>query len=244
MQTTGSARTLRVMDPARPLVLLPDGDGPHPGVVLGCEAYGVNEFIREVGDRLRSRGYAVAIPDYYEGGGPTDREAYEDFTEVVEHIGRLDFTRATRTLVRGVDELRETPGVDPARVAVWGYCTGATLAWLAACQRDVAAAVLYFPSQPTFGELGPNTPVHPIDLLWMLDCPTLFIYGDDDQVMPPELLADLHRRIERWDVPAEVRTYPGAGHAFTVPFGPLRNADAAATANRDADEFLERALRS
>jgi len=225
-----------------PILLLPDTDGPHPGVVLGAEAYGVNEFIVEVGERLRSCGCAVLVADYYEGGGPTDREAYDDFTEVVDCIARLDFTRATRVLVDGVDQLRDTPGVDPNRIAVWGYCTGGTLAWLTACQRDVAAAVLFFPSQPTFAELGPNTPVHPVDLLWMLDGPTLIVYGDQDEVMPADGLADLRARIERWSVPAEIRTYAGAGHAFTVPWGPLRHADAAATATRDAEEFLDRVL--
>jgi carboxymethylenebutenolidase len=145
-------------------------------------------------------------------------------------------------LVRGVDQLRTTPGVDPTRIALWGYCTGATLAWLAACQRQVAAAVLFFPSQPTFGELGPRTPLHPIDLLWMLDAPTLFMYGDDDELMPPDVLADLRARLERWDVPAEVLTFPGAGHAFTVPSGPLRNAAAAEAATRDAFSFLSRNL--
>ncbi len=230
------------MDAPEPLLLLPDGPGPHPGVVLGAEAYGVNEFIVEVGEQLTAAGCAVLIPDYYEGGGPIDREAYDDFVEVIEHISVLDFTRATRVLVRGIDQLRTTPGVDPTRVAVWGYCTGATLAWLAACQRDVAAAVLFFPSQPTFAELGPRTPVQPIDLLWMLDAPTLFMYGDDDELMPPDVLADLRARFERWDVPAEVVTYPGAGHAFTVPRGPLRNAEAAGAATRDAFAFLARSL--
>ena len=226
-----------------PIVLVPDGTGPHPGVVLGAEAYGVNDFIVEVGERLVGAGYAVVIPDYYEGGGPTNREAYDDFTEVVEHISVLDFTGATRVLVHAFDRLRGTQGVDPTRIAVWGYCTGGTLAWLAACQRDVAAAVLFFPSQPRFAQLAPNTPVHAIDLLWMLDAPTLFVYGDQDEVMPPELLGDLRARIERWSVPAEVRTYPGAGHAFTVPWGPLRHADAAAAATRDAEDFLDRAVR-
>ena len=95
-----------------PTLILPDGDGPHPGVVLGAEAYGVNEFIVEVGEQLAAAGYAVLIPDYYRGDGPENREAYDDFDEVVEHIGRLDFTDATRVLVDGIDQLRNTPGVD------------------------------------------------------------------------------------------------------------------------------------
>jgi carboxymethylenebutenolidase len=225
-----------------PTLLLPDGDGPHPGVVLGAEAYGVNEFIVEVGEQLAAAGYAVLIPDYYRGDGPTHREAYDDFDEVVERIGRLDFTDATRVLVDGIDQLRHTPGVDASRVAVWGYCTGATIAWLAACQRDVAAAVLFFPSQPRFEALGPNTPVHAIDVLWMLSSPTLMIYGDQDEIMPPELQAEVESRIERWSVPAELRTYPGAGHAFSVPWGPLRHEASAVAAWADARAFLDATL--
>ena len=71
----------------------------------------------------------------------------------------------------------------------------------AACLRgDLAAAVLFFPSQPVFHELGPKTPVHPMDLLWQLTCPTLFLYGDQDQTMAPERLEDLRSRIDAWDV--------------------------------------------
>ena len=228
-----------------PILLLPPGNGPHPAVVLGAEAFGVNEFIVEVGERLVTSGYAVLIPDYYRGAGPIDPEGYDDFTEVIGCIGRLDFTDATRALVDGIDQLRRTPGVDPARVAVWGYCTGATLSWLAACQRgDIAAAVLFFPSQPRFAELSPATPVHAIDLLWMLTCPTRFIYGDQDEVMPPDLLADLRERIARWSVPADVRIYPGGGHAFTVPRGPLRHEASAVAASADATEFLDAQLRN
>ena len=220
-------------------LVMPTGPGPHPGVVLGAEAYGPNPFIRGVQARLADLGYASVVPDYYHGTGPTNREAYDQFDEVIEHIARLDFTQGARDLARAVDALRATADVDARRIAVWGYCTGGTLAWLAACLRgDIAAAVLFFPSQPVFEELGPTTPVHPIDLLWQLTCPTLFIYGDDDMVMPPDLLADLRARIDRWGVDAEVRTYPGATHAFSAPWGPMRNEEADRIAWGDAVAFL------
>jgi carboxymethylenebutenolidase len=210
-------------------------------VVIGAEAYGPNEFSLGVQRRLADLGYASVVPDYYYGEGPRNTEAYDDYEEVVEHISRLDFTRGARELARTVDRLRAEPDVDASRIALWGYCTGGTLAWLAACQRgDVAAAVLFFPSQPMFEELGPRTPVHPVDLLWQLTCPTLFIYGDDDLVMPPELLADLRARNEQWDVGAEVRIYAGAGHAFSAPWGPLRHDEADRRAWSDAQDFLVR----
>jgi carboxymethylenebutenolidase len=220
-------------------VLMPAGDGPHPGVVLGAEAFGVNPFIRGIQEKLAALGYAVAVPDYYHGNGPSGTESYDDFTEVMQYIGRLDFTRGARDLAAAVDTLRATPGVDPGRVAVWGYCTGATLAWLAACQRgDLAAAVLYFPSQPRFAELTPAAPVHPVDLLWQLTCPALFLYGDQDKLLSADVLADMRARIDGWRVDARINLYPGAGHSFTAPRGSMRNAAVDQAAWNDATTFL------
>jgi carboxymethylenebutenolidase len=223
-----------------PIVQLPTTGGPHPAVVLGAEAYGINPFIRGVQDQLTELGYATALPDYYHGAGPKNVEAYDDFTEVFEYMAALDFTCGARDLADAVDLLRSRPDVDPRRVCLWGYCTGATLAWLAACLRsDIAAAVLFFPSQPMFAEMTPKTPVHPIDLLWQLPCPTLFLYGDADPVMPGELLDNIRRCIETWEIDADIRIYPGAGHAFSVPSGPLQNEDAYRSAWADAVRFLE-----
>ena len=39
------------------LVFRPDGAGPWPAIVLSAEAYGINEFTREVGGRLADAGY-------------------------------------------------------------------------------------------------------------------------------------------------------------------------------------------
>jgi carboxymethylenebutenolidase len=221
-------------------VVVPTGHGPFPAVVLGAEAFGVNPFLAGIQAQLAEHGYASAAPDYYHGHGPSDPESYDSFDEVIEFIGQLDFTCGARDLADCVEQLKADSRIDASRVAVWGYCTGGTLAWLAACQRgDLACAVLYFPSQPTFAEHGPRTPVDPLDLLWQLSCPTLFLYGTEDPVVGPELAAELERRIESWSVPAELRRYDGAGHAFSSPWGPMRHDEADAAAWSDAVAFLE-----
>ncbi len=222
-----------------PEVVLPPAVGPHPAVVIGAEAYGINPFIRGVQQRLADIGFASVVPDYYHGKGPTRTESYDDFTEVIEYIGQLDFTCAARDLADCVGALGDRPDIDGRRISVWGYCTGGTLAWLAAGMcRGLAAAVLFFPSQPVFSELSPSTPVHPMDLLWQLSCPTLFLYGSDDGTMPAERAELLRQRIDRWEVPAELRTYPGANHAFSAPWGPLRHDEADRTSWQDAVSFL------
>src|SRR5260370_30418423 len=43
----------------------PDGDGPHPGVVVIHEAYGLNENIKEITRRFAENGYAALAGDLF-----------------------------------------------------------------------------------------------------------------------------------------------------------------------------------
>ncbi|HVV30829.1 MAG TPA: dienelactone hydrolase family protein [Mycobacteriales bacterium] len=221
------------------LLYLPNADGPRPAVVLAPEAFGINTFTRHVASELAAAGYVTVVPDYYRGHGLSNPESYTDFEEVTRFIDALDFTEATHDVLAAVDHARDLPEVDAARVAVWGYCTGGTLAMLAASlDRRLAAGVLFFPSQPTFPELTPKRPVQPVDLLWNVACPLLVIYGDQDPVVTPEVVADMRNRLDQWKIQHEFAMYPDAGHAFSAPVGPMRNADADAASWADAIRFL------
>ncbi len=225
------------------LVYRPGGAGPHAAIVIAPEAYGINRFTRRLSADLTGTGYVVVVPDYYRGHGLTRPDDYSDFTEVVNFIGELDFTGATNDILAGVDHARSLPDVDPDRVAVWGYCTGGTLAMLASMlDRRLAAAVWFFPSQPTFHDLGPRHPVHPVDLIWSISCPVLVIYGDQDPIAPPEFIADLRDRFERAGVRHQINIYPGGGHAFSAPDPPLHHEASDRASWADAVEFVGRHL--
>jgi carboxymethylenebutenolidase len=224
------------------LVYTPSEQGRRPAIVLSTEAFGINDFTRRVASELASEGYVVVVPDYYRGNGLRDPESYTDFTEVMEFIEDLDFGQAAHDVMAAVDYARGRPDVDPARVGVWGYCTGATLAMLtASLDRRVAAAVLFFPSQPTFPELSPKRPVQPVDMLWNVACPVLLIVGEEDEVLVP-VLPELRRRLEQWHIDREIRTYANAGHAFSAPVPPLRNDAADKASWADALAFAARHL--
>jgi carboxymethylenebutenolidase len=223
------------------LVGTPDGGGNGAAIVLATEAYGINEFTRGVVAKLAALGYLVIAPDYYRGAGPTDPDNYEDFTEVMEAIGGLDFALATHDVMASIEHARSLPGVDPERVAVWGYCTGGTLALLsAALDRRLAAAVVFFPSQPTFPELDAKRPVQPIDMLWNVACPMQLLYGDQDFLA--DVMPEIGRRLEQWGIDHEMKVYEGAGHAFSAPVPPLRHDAADAASWIDATAFAARHL--
>jgi carboxymethylenebutenolidase len=192
----------------------PAGPGPHPAVVLGVEAWGVNDYIRGVGRRLAENGYIAAGFDYYHGGGPKNPEDITDFPGVMAAIGSLDFRRATYDMLAIVDHVRGMPESN-GEVLTWGYCTGATLALLAGClDRTLAGTVLFYPSQPMFETIDERRPTHPIDLLWNHRPPMLLFYGDQDPVMPADVLQEFRRRLETFGIDHTVKVYPGVGHVF------------------------------
>jgi carboxymethylenebutenolidase len=233
--------TLRVGPAEVPtLVYAPAGDDPKPAVVISAEAFGVNEFTKRVAAELARIGYVVVVPDYYHGKGLANPESYTDFTEVMEFIERLDFGQGAHDVMAAVAYARSLPGVDPDRVCVWGYCTGGTLAMMtASLDRQLAAAVLFFPSQPTFPELTIKRPVQPIDLLWNMACPVLLILGEQDQMLV-DLVPEFRRRFEAWAIDHDIKIYPDAGHAFSAPVAPLRNDAADKASWGDAIAFLGR----
>lgn len=227
------------------LVYRPVDGGPMvAGIALVTEAQGVNAFIRQVAGRLAAEGFVVAVPDYYHGHGPADPEQLVDLAHLPElqaHIDRLDFRQGSEDVVRAVDHLVEVEGVE--RAGVWGYCTGGTLAMLAAClDRRVAASVLYYPSQPTFHQLSERHPQHPIDLLWTLRRPTLLVVGDEDPVWPPALRQEVEARASRWGLPLEIDVQPGAGHAFASHFEDWHRPAATAAAWERSLAFVRRHL--
>ncbi|ETB35575.1 hypothetical protein N602_26455 [Mycobacterium avium subsp. hominissuis 10-5606] len=195
-----------------------DAVGQLPALAIGAEATGVNAFIHDVARDLAAAGFVTAVADYYRGAGPADPEDYADTAEIMRHVDALDFPRATHDLMRTFAHLVDHPSVDPDRVGVWGYCTGATLAWLVASLRhDAALAVLFYPSQPVFAEISPRRPVSPIDLIWNLPCPIYFVYGTLDPLMPPELLLELRNRLHEWDIEHEIKLFDDCGHSFGAP---------------------------
>jgi carboxymethylenebutenolidase len=232
--------TVRSGQPDAPAWLYrPAGPGPHPAIVIGHEATGMNRFARREASRLAEDGFVVLVPDYFRGGGPADPDSLDDLDDVMAHMATIDFVDITRVTLAAIDQVQAMPEVDAARVGVWGWCTGATFSLLAACLRpDLAGAVLYFPSQPVFEAHDDAHPMDPIDLLWAIRCPALLIYGDQDPVMGPELLAEVRRRIDAWNIDMEVHVAPGAGHAFCFRAEGWHHPEAEAAAWEAAQAFV------
>src|SRR5262249_59067545 len=57
-------------------------------------------------------------------------------------------------------------------------------------------------------------PRSPLDAVAGLRCPLLGLYGDEDSIIPVADVEELRRRLGAAGKTADIRLYPGAGHAF------------------------------
>src|SRR4029078_2239478 len=108
---------------------LPDGDGPHPGVVVIHEAFGLNEHIKDVGRRFAGGGYAAVVVDLF-----SDRNRA---LCMARYMGGMLLGRVHRA---GIPDLKDAlthlaalPEVDGERVGAIGFCMGGGFAIAWAC---------------------------------------------------------------------------------------------------------------
>ena len=96
-------------------------------------------------------------------------------------------------------------------VAICGFCTGGTWAWVGASALDFDAAAVFYGSQ--VAEHIHRSP----------NCPTEMHYGDEDFVVPINIVEMI--RTKHLDVPCHI--YEGCNHAFFNPDQKFYNAKAA-----------------
>jgi carboxymethylenebutenolidase len=178
----------------RAALVLPPGDGPHPGLVVLHEAFGLNRDIRRIAHRLASEGYAALAPDLYSHG----MKALCLTRVMLDTLsGRAPLTDLETTRAH----LAQVPGVDADRIGVIGFCQGGGFALALAAQGKVKAASVNYGAVPR----------HERDLA--NSCPVVGSYGALDT-----MFAKQARRLEQYltdlGVPHDVKVYDGAGHSF------------------------------
>ena len=178
----------------------PAEGGSHGAVLLIHEWWGLNEDITHIAEALAAEGYVVLAPDSYRG-------------QTTNQVGRALYL-VTQTPASQIESdlddalayLRSLPNVDPARVAVMGFCFGGRQSfYLGTRHGDLAAVVDYYGSgvvANTDADLG------------QLNSPFLGIFGETDSSIPLAEVAQLEAAVAARNLPHEFTIYPGVGHAF------------------------------
>ncbi|MGW5563371.1 dienelactone hydrolase family protein [Streptomyces tendae] len=194
----------------------PGGGGPHPGVLMYADGFGIRPVLREMAGELAGHGYYVLVPNFFYRHGPAP------VMELPEHIGEeerpavfaelmplIEAHTAERTL-RDADAflafLTAQPEVGAGPVAVTGYCIGGLLATrTAVAHPDRVAALAAF--HAPVGADGP-------DSLAKLAAEVHFGHAEGD--LTPEALGGINRALDAADVGYTSEIYPGTVHGFTM----------------------------
>ncbi len=227
--------------PMEVFVFEPDGDGPHPGIVLAQHIPGGHTgiendtFTLATAERFAGNGYVVAVPFIFhwwpkDAGIEVKREESRDERMVADVHAAFELLAA-----------RED--VASERIGIVGHCWGGRVAWLGACHVPELAACAVFYGGRIKQAMGEGNPP-PIDLAGNIRCPVAGFFGNEDRNPTSADVDDYERALAAAGVPHEFHRYDGAGHAFQSFDAPERYREAASEdAWAKVLAFLERTLR-
>lgn len=188
-------------------VSMPGGSGRFPAVVVSQHGGGVDQFIRDMADRLAAEGYAAVAPDLFHR---ITENMLADGSRRFQHLSDPDIVADVSATV---DFLRRHPSVVGERIGVTGFCMGGRVAWLAAAaNRHIKAAAPYYGGNimVPWGKATQS----PFQLTAGVNCPVLFHFGGIDANPSPADMAKLDAELTRLGKAHRFYTYPGADHAF------------------------------
>lgn len=188
----------------------PDGSGPHPGVVVIHEAFGLNEHIKDVTRRIAGAGYATLAVDLFAGRNRAVCMARYMAGALRGSVNRF-----------GVDDLKSAltvlakmKNVDAQRLGAVGFCMGGGFAIAWAC-TDARLKVI----APFYGS-NPR----PLEAANRL-CPVVGSYPEQDFTARSGRALD--GALTRFGIKHDIKVYPGARHSFFNDTGGSFNREAA-----------------
>jgi carboxymethylenebutenolidase len=214
-------------EPFKGYLVEPKGKGPFPAVVVIMEWWGLNDQIKGVADRLAKAGYVALVPDLYYGQVTADPE------KAHELMRGLDQQEALTDLGSAMNYLHSLPAVGKSKIASLGFCMGGGLSLQLALSRpDLSGAVMFY-GQPDTDPMA----------LEKAACPVLGLFGAEDQGIPEAKIQAMAKELNEVGEGADIKIYPGAGHAFFNETRPSYNAAAAADAWTLTLTFLQARLK-
>jgi carboxymethylenebutenolidase len=183
------------------ILYTPEGKGPHPGIIVIHEWWGMNDWVKEQASKLADQGYVALAIDLYRGKvATTSDEAHEIIRGVPED-------RANRDLDAAFHYLQAQSNVKKNRIGAIGWCMGGGYSLeVALLEPELAADVI------NYGPLASDEAT-----LKKINAPILGLFGAQDRSIPPEDVKKFEQQLKSLGKKVDVTIYPDAGHAFENP---------------------------
>jgi carboxymethylenebutenolidase len=188
----------------------PRGSGKFPAVIVVMEAFGLNDHIKDVTERIAADGYVTIAPDLYYRES-VNVVGYDQFQEAIGLMQRLDYDKVVADLRSVITHLKAQSFVNGDRLGMTGFCIGGTLTFLAACKSpsDIKAAVVFYG-----GSIADGSPTAPLNFAGDLQAPILCFFGEKDPYIPLSQVKKIEDTLRALGKSCEVKVYAGADHGF------------------------------
>lgn len=190
--------------PMKAQLAKPDGAGPHPAVLVIMEAFGLNDHIKGVAQRIAAEGYVTLAPDVYHRSGALETAGYDDLPAALQLMGALTDDGIVSDMKAAIATLERDGSVKADRIGITGFCMGGRISYLTACALPDKIKA----SAPFYGG------GIPIDRTATLQAPVLAFFGDDDPFIPMDAVKALEAEAKAKGKNVEVVVYPKAPHGF------------------------------
>mgnify|MGYP001219432728 CR=1 FL=1 len=212
----------------------PNGDGPHPCLVVLQEIFGINQVMRDICDEMAEQGYIAICPDLFwriEPGIELTDKTEEEWEKAFELFKAFDAGKGMEDIQSTLNQARKLDGTN-GKAGTIGFCLGGKLAYLSATRTDTNCSVGYY---------GVDLGSH-LDEAKNISNPLLLHIAGQDQFTPEEEKNTVMEGLKPYDLVYQYE-YPEQDHAFARPGGEHYDAQAAKKANDRTAKFLETYLK-
>src|SRR5437870_13788234 len=157
----------------------PKEPGSYPGILVLMEAFGLNDHIKKVTERIAREGYVAIAPDLFH------RESerlvpYSDLQKAVGIMNRLQDPKVMDDIGAAIAHLKSQSNVKAGSIGVTGFCMGGRFTYLSAAHhsKDVKAAVVFYGGVIPMGDRSPLLRTGEIS------CPIHLFFGGKDPMIP------------------------------------------------------------
>lgn len=190
-------------------VAKPKQGGSYPGIVVLMEAFGLNDHIKKVTERVAREGYIAIAPDLYHRE-PERIVPYSELPKAIGLMNRLQNAKVMEDVGAAITYLKSENDLKPGAVGVTGFCMGGRFTYLSAAHhhKDVKVAMAFYGGGIPLGKPSP------LSRTGEISCPMYLFFGGKDPLIPQEHVAAINKALTDHKVNFQIKTYPEATHGF------------------------------
>lgn len=193
----------------------PNG-APKGGVVVFQEAFGVNDFIRRVADRIAAEGYLVVAPELFHRTASGYERVDAPIDEIMPLLQALTVEGLERDARAAHAWLTSQEGVGE-NVGVIGFCMGGRTTFIANSILPFKAAISLY---------GGGIAEDFLDRVPALSAPMLFFWGGADVRIPRSTWSQIPAAMDKAGKEHVDVEFSGAQHAYLTDDRPGYHKDA------------------